>query len=320
MQYDIVSLGPLLVEIIRTELDKPLCKPALFAGPFASGDSPIFIDAAAKMGSTCCFIGVVGNDDFGNCVVERLKADGVDTSQIRIVDHKTTAVTFVAYFNDGSRRFLYHVPDAAAGLLCPDDVKPEAVRNIKWLHITGFSLSGSKSSERAIYRAMGLISDDVRVSFDPNIRPEILSVEEIRKLCGRAIERAELILPSASEATMLTGAKNDDEGCRIWQEMGKIVVQKNGVRGCRIYSSDGIMDVPTFKAEEVDPTGAGDAFSAAFITGLIEGKTLYQTGIFANAVGAFSVLKRGPMEGIPTRKQVEAFLEEGPWELKSSSD
>ena len=50
VQYDIVSLGPLLVEIIRTELDKPLCKPALFAGPFASGDSPIFIDAAAKMG------------------------------------------------------------------------------------------------------------------------------------------------------------------------------------------------------------------------------------------------------------------------------
>ena len=320
MQFDIVSLGPLLVEIIRTELDKPLCKPALFAGPYASGDSPIFIDAAAKMGNSCCFIGVVGNDDFGNCVVEKLESDGVDISQIRVVDSKTTAVTFVAYFKDGSRRFLYHVPDAAAGLLCPDDVKPEAVHNIKWLHVTGFSLSGSRSNEAAINRALDLISDDVRVSFDPNIRPEILSVDEIRKLCGRAVERAELILPSAGEAAMLTGAHDDDEGCRVWQEMGKLVVQKNGERGCRIYSKEGILDVPTFKVEEVDPTGAGDAFSAAFITGLIEGKDLYQTGLFANAVGAFSVLKMGPMEGIPARKQVEEFLEEGPWELKGDSD
>jgi sugar/nucleoside kinase (ribokinase family) len=243
-------------------------------------------------------------------VVDKLKNDGVDVSHIRMVDHKTTAVTFVAYFSDGSRRFLYHVTESAAGLLGPEDIKPETFTDIKWLHVTGFALSGSKSAERAIHKAMDLIKDEVRVSFDPNIRPEILSVDEIRKLCGRAIERAELILPSAAEAQMLTGAPSDDEGCRVWQNQGKLVVQKNGTEGCRIYSEDGVTDVPTFKVDEIDPTGAGDAFCAAFLTGLMEGKSLYETGRFANAVGALSVRKMGPMEGIPTRQEAERFLRE----------
>jgi sugar/nucleoside kinase (ribokinase family) len=317
--YDIVSLGPLLVEIIRTELDKPLCDPAYFSGPYASGDTPIFIDAAARLGKKCCFIGIVGNDDFGRCVVNKLELDGVDIAHIRVVDHKTTAVTFVAYFSDGSRKFLYHVPDAAAGLLSPEDVNPEHLENIKWLHVTGFSLSGSKGCEKAIYKAMECISGDARVSFDPNIRPEILSVDEIRKLCQPAIERADLILPSISEAAMLTGAENDDKGCRVLQKMGKLVVQKNGLKGCLIYSNDGVLEVPTFQVEEIDPTGAGDAFSAAFIIGLIEEKSLYETGLFANAVGALSVRKVGPMEGLPTREEVYTFLKENGIEIPNSN-
>ena len=112
--------------------------------------TPIFIDAAARLGNRCCFIGVAGNDDFGACVVNKLKRDGVDISHIRLVDHKTTAVTFVAYFRDGSRKFLYHVTDSAAGLLAPEDIQPEILTDIKWLHVTGFALSGSASAERAI--------------------------------------------------------------------------------------------------------------------------------------------------------------------------
>jgi tagatose kinase len=306
--FDIISMGPLLVEVMRTERDRPLCDPGFFAGPFASGDTPIFIDAAARLGMKCCFFGVAGNDDFGRCVVGKLKRDGVETSRIRFVDHKTTAVTFVTYASDGSRKFLYHVRDAAAGLLNPEDIDPDCLKSARWFHVTGFSLSGSATTERAFHRALDLLPSGSRVSFDPNIRPEILSVEEIKKLCGRFIERAEIIFPSAGEAAMFTGAKDDDAGCRIWQGMGKTVVQKKGPKGCRVYGDDGVYDVPTFEVVEVDPTGAGDAFCAAFLTGLTEGKPLLETARFANAVGALSVRRMGPMEGIPTRDEVERFL------------
>lgn len=308
MRYDIVTMGAPLVEMMRTELDRPFCEPADLSGPYPSGDTPIFIGAAARLGSRCCFIGVVGDDDFGRCVVNRLRSDGVDVSCIRTAPGRTTAVTFVSYFSDGSRRFIYHCTHAAAGLLGPEDIDPGRFRDIRWLHVTGFALAGSPSAERAVHKALGLISDEVQVSFDPNIRPEIRSVEEIRKLCRPVMDRACLILPSAGEAAMLTGEPDDDRGCRKLQELGKLAVRKNGSAGCTVYGERGRMEVPGFPVTEIDPTGAGDSFAAAFITGLNEGMSLWSTARFANAVGAMSVRRRGPMEGAPWRREVEAFM------------
>ena len=72
MSYDIVTMGPLLCEIMRKELDKPLDRPADFSGPYPSGDTAIMLNAAAKLGARCAMIGVVGDDGFGRCVTDRL--------------------------------------------------------------------------------------------------------------------------------------------------------------------------------------------------------------------------------------------------------
>ena len=109
---------------------------------------------------------------------------------------------------------------------------------------------------------------------------------------------------------MFTGAATDDEGCKQWAAQGKIVVLKNGEEGSRIFYGDTVTDVPSFKVTEVDPTGAGDTFCGAFITALLEGKDIYECGRFANAAGAMSVRKQGPMEGAPSREELEAFLAE----------
>ena len=77
--------------------------------------------------------------------------------------------------------------------------------------------------------------------------------------------------------------------------------------GCSIYQHGQVFEVPGFLVDEVDPTGAGDCFSAAFIAGLEAGWPLEQVGRFANAAGALAVTKLGPMEGAPTRNQVESL-------------
>jgi sugar/nucleoside kinase (ribokinase family) len=107
---------------------------------------------------------------------------------------------------------------------------------------------------------------------------------------------------------MFTGASSDDEGCRIWADQGKVVVLKDGENGSRIFAGDHVIDVPSYSVEEVDPTGAGDTFCGAFLTALTEGKRLEECGRFANAAGAMSVRKQGPMEGAPSRAELEAFL------------
>ncbi len=308
--YDIVTIGPLLCEIMRKELDKPLDQAADFTGPYPSGDTPIMLNAAAKLGADCAMIGVVGDDGFGRCVTSRLKESGVDCSMIRVCPDASTGVAFVSYSSDGSRNFLYHVRDAAPGMLTPDDVETERLKGTKWVHITGFTMSTNQMSAQAVYKLVKELPEETRISFDPNIRPEALSVEEIKKMCGPVIERASVIFPSKSEAVMFTGAATDDQGCRQWASQGKMVILKNGEAGCRIFTKDQVVDVPSFPVEEVDPTGAGDTFCGAFLTALIQGKSIRECGRFANAAGAMSVGKQGPMEGAPSRAELEAFLQE----------
>ncbi len=310
MSYDIVTMGPLLCEIMRKELDKPLDRPADFSGPYPSGDTAIMLNAAAKLGARCAMIGVVGDDGFGRCVTDRLKKSGADCSMVRVHPEASTGVAFVCYYSDGSRSFLYHVHHAAPGMLTADDVDLDKIRDAKWLHVSGFTLSTNQNSADAVYKMVKGASEKTKVCFDPNIRPEALSVEEIKELCHPVLERADVIFPSRGEAMMFTGAATDDEGCRQWALEGKIVVLKNGAAGCRIYAGEEVVQIPGFQVEEVDPTGAGDTFCGAFLTAMIEGKSLTECARFANAAGALSVRKRGPMEGAPSREELEAFLKE----------
>ena len=133
-------------------------------------------------------------------------------------------------------------------------------------------------------------------------------IGQIPKSPASVSQRADVILPSLSEAAMLTGLETDEQGCRLWASQGKTVALKMGPRGCRIYSGDRVIDVPGFAVQEVDPTGAGDSFCAGFTVALLENMSLEDGGRFANAVGALAVTKLGPMEGAPSRQQVNEFL------------
>ncbi len=307
-QPEVISIGSLLVEIMRKGLDQPLNAPADFAGPYPSGDCAIYIDTVARLGHSAGFIGTVGRDDFGQCLLDRFERDHVDASQITILPDETTGVAFVAYFSGGSRRFIYHWRHAAAGRLGPQHVRSEYLERTRWLHLTGCNMAASSSAKEACMKAMQLLPPDACLSFDANLRPELLTIEEIRELVQPVVQRATVILPSLSEAAMLTGLDTDEEGCRLWVAQGKTVVLKMGPRGCRIYSGDRVIDVPGFAVEEVDPTGAGDSFSAGFTVAMLENMPLEEAGRFANAVGALAVTRLGPMEGAPSRHQVVEFL------------
>ena len=317
MSFDIITMGPLVVEIIGKYLNRPFHEPSEFQGPYPSGDTPIFINAAAKLGMKTGLIGSVGDDGFGQCVENRLRENGVDLTYLRKFPDSYTGSTFVTYYEDGSRKFLYHLTGSGSAAFTPDKFDKEYFKGAKWVHYTGFSMEAAPGYREAAYRSLEMLDQGTKVSFDPNIRPEIYTPQEIRKMCEPILERADLILPSGAEAILFTGASTEEEGIRLLSEGGKkIVVQKRGAEGSRFYKGDEIIDVPAFISEEVDPTGAGDTFAAALLTGLAEGKSIYDAGIFANAAGAFAVTKKGPMEGAPSRAQIDAFLASGKRDLR----
>lgn len=305
---DVVCIGTMLVEIMRSGLDQPMDRPGPFVGPFPSGDTCIYTDTVARLGRSAGFIGCVGPDDFGRCLLDRFAADGVDVSQVRILPGQTTGVAFVAYFTGGSRKFVYHWRHAAAGQLGPEHVDPGYLAGVRWLHLTGCTMAASESGRDACYRAVELLPGGATLSFDANVRPELMTVEQLRTMLQPVIARANVLLPSLGEAQMLTGAADDEAGIRQWLAQGKTVVLKMGAQGCRIYQGENVVEAPGFVVDEVDPTGAGDSFCGAFTVAMLEGKSLAEAGRFANAVGALAVGKLGPMEGAPTRAEVEQFL------------
>jgi len=305
----ILSIGEALVEIMRPKPDLPLDSPGPFVGPFPSGAPAIFADCAARLGASSGFIGVVGDDDFGTCLRNRLLADRVDVTYLATDPHRLTGIAFVTYHSDGRRHFLFHMQDAAAGQLGPHYLNQDYVAQAKWLHICGSALAASDTSREACYQAMEWVKEaGGQVSLDPNLRPELLSVDHIRRICQPVLEAADVILPSGEEASMLTGISDPEEAAMALVGEGRIVALKRGARGSIIFTPFERLTAPAFPIEEVDPTGAGDCYDAAFLVGLLEGWPLTQVARFANAVGALATTRLGPMEGAPTREEVEAFM------------
>lgn len=306
MSKMIVSIGEALVEVMRPSVGVPLDREGTFVGPFASGAPAIFAVATARLGSTVRFIGSVGADAFGRLMRDRLLTEKVEVDALRTVPGYSTGVAFVAYAPDGGREFVFHLRHSAAGVMDVEQVSPAYFVNAGWLHVSGSTLALNEGCYEACWRAVELIkAAGGRLSFDPNLRPELMPLEQAGKAFARFIEAADLLVPTAGEAHALAGIADDDRAAQMLLGDGdKILVYKRGSAGCSVFTQRRRLDVPGFEVEEVDPTGAGDCFNAAFLVGLEEYWQLEQVARFACAAGALAVTRQGPMEGAPTRDEV----------------
>ena len=314
MRCRFASLGELVVELFRPGLDQPFDQAGVFAGPYASGAPAIFIDALAKLGCTCSYHATVGADAFGEFLTKRLAADGVDTSGIHRLQGFATGLALTSYFSDGSRGFIYHLRHAAPGQFGPEHLDEKSLADTDFLHISANVLAFSSSARAACYRAIRLVSETGgRVSFDPNIRPEMMSRDEVWELCAPVIRAAYVVLPSGAEARMLTGAQDDDAACRQLADMGiPYVVLKQGQSGSTVFTSGKQFHASAYQVTELDPTGAGDCYDAGFVYGLVQGWEPGRCAQFGNALGAMTVQVRGPMEGFSRLADVLSFMEHTP--------
>jgi sugar/nucleoside kinase (ribokinase family) len=310
-RFDVVTIGEILVEIMRKQKDVPHNVAGEYLGPYPSGAPAIFADSAARLGLNSAIIGVVGEDDFGELLLGRLRKDGVNTEAVKTARGYTTGIAFVMYRSSGERRFLFHLRHSAAGKLRPSDVAREKVGNSRALHIMGSSLSVSASSRKACERAASIALDSgLKITFDPNLRPELIGISKIRKLCLPILRHSEIVMPSKTEAEAITGEKDVVEaGLRLLEEGAKMAVVKMGSQGSvAVLNSREAVWAPAYPVEEIDPTGAGDVFDAAFVYMYLRGESVERCLEFANAAGAIKVTRFGPMEGPSSAEEVSAFM------------
>jgi len=309
---DIIAIGEVLVEIMRPEAGYPLDTPGSFRGPYPSGAPAIFAVAAARLGLDVGFIGAVGEDAFGRMMRTCFKDERVDATQLQSPPTHSTGAAFVAYDQHGDREFVFHIRYAAAGTLSVDKLQESYFEGVKWLHLSGSTLFLNENSREACRRAMAYTqAQNGRISLDPNLRLELMPLHQARLVLKPFIAGADLLFPTAGEVCAIAGQEDEIQAIQALDfKEEAIIVLKKGSQGCSIYHQDR-QDIPGYRVEEIDPTGAGDCFSAAFIAGLEAGWPLVQVGRFANAAGALAVTRMGPMGGSPTKEQVFKLIESG---------
>lgn len=306
---EIVTIGEILVEMMATRVGQTFREPGLFAGPYPSGAPAIFADQAARMGVASALIGCVGEDAFGTLNIERLRASGAEVGGIRQVAGAPTAVAFVTYREDGGRDFVFTLPGSAAAALGPDQLDPALFRGCRFFHVMGSSLFSPRMAE-AVRRGVGLAkAAGARISFDPNIRKELLGLPEVEATIKQVLAKADVVLPSEADLAHFFPGLPEEEAARRLLDTGRaMVLVKRGARGSLYLDVARRIETRAFPVEEVDPTGAGDCFGATFMACLVRGVPLERALLLANAAGALAVGKRGPMEGNSTLAELEAFL------------
>ena len=305
----IVAMGEILVEIMATKIGQSFRQAGTLIGPFASGAPAIFIDQVAKLGSPCAMIGCVGDDDFGKLNIERLRGDGVDVSGIAVLKDATTGSAFVTYREGGDRDFIYNITNSASAQLSVANLRDDLLATCGNFHVMGSSLFSFRIIE-AMKRAIETVkSNGGTVSFDPNIRKEMLRIPEMRDALDFILDYTDVFLPSGHEVTLLASATSERGAIDELLKRGvKEVVVKRGAEGCSFFDVHGETHRPAFKVQELDPTGAGDCFGATYIACRAQGMSVAEALRYACASGARAVSFRGPMEGTATLAELDAFI------------
>lgn len=264
------------------------------------GSGAIFACAAARLGLRVAFVGVVGDDLFGRFMRESLEARGVDIGGVVVREGVPTGVS-VVLARPGDRG-TYTVP-GTIGDLSGAEIDGSLIGNARHVHASAYFLQRSLAPDLPglFHRAR---SAGATTSLDPNWDPDETWDGGLRQL----LPLVDLFLPNGEEATRISGADDADTACEVLAKRSGTVAVKLGVGGGLARRGDEIARVPRIEVAIVDTTGAGDAFDAGFVYGVLHRWPLARTLSLANACGALSCRAIGGVDGQATLDEAMAPL------------
>ena len=307
----ILAMGEVLVDFIVADGATALDSAESFAA--RSGGAPANASvAAARLGLASAFCGVVGDDPFGSRLQSELAAEGVDTSRLRQSGEASTTIAF-AWKDPGGDGHFWLLRGADA-LLSEADVASAGITSLGALVVGSVALS-AQPSRSAIERAVGLAHQaGIPVVFDVNLRPSLWTdLTSARPACEEVARRSRLVKLSLDDASGLYGRDvTPDAAIETVLSLGpSAVVLTDGERGCWFNSSSSVAFVPAFRVQAVEPTGAGDAFTAAIIARSLasDWAPLSSDDVrYAAAAGALATTRPGAWDGLPNRAQLDEFI------------
>ncbi|QLB20768.1 ribokinase [Vespertiliibacter pulmonis] len=261
--------------------------------------------AAARLGANVQFIGAVGDDLIGQEMKRAFTEEGIDTSAITTLSNQNTGLAMIQVSDKGENSIVV----SSGANSC---VSAELIEQLKSaIEQSSILLVQLEIPQQAVEYAINFAkSVDTKVVLNP---------APATKLSSSLLAQIDMITPNETETEILTGIKVYDDqtafqAAQYFHQFGirqvLITLGSNGVYVSDRNSNKQGEIVQGFRVKAVDTTAAGDTFNAGIVTGLLEGKTLEESIIFAHAAAALSVTRIGAQASIPTREEVDCFLAE----------
>lgn len=270
----------------------------------------------AKLGKQSALLTQLGQDAFGDLIVDTLNEVGVDTSFIQRTDEANTGLAFVSLTEDGERDFAFYRKPSADMLMKDVD---GTFTSTDMLHFCSVDLIPSPMKDTHANVIQQMHDAGGTVVFDPNLRfPLWPSKEALKETVLAFLPLAHIVKVSDEELEFLTGSANVDSIQTLFNGYTEVVIYTEGKNGASIYTKDGCIARHTgYKVNVQDTTGAGDAFIGAVIYQLLGHNAVeyikqHADSIltFSNKVGALTTTNKGAIQSLPTLSMMDQLKEE----------
>ena len=302
-QPHVVVLGSMNVDLV-TKVDKlPLQGETVFAETFLTengGKGANQAVAAARLGAKVSMIGRVGSDDFGQQILQNLRAESVNTDKVSKDSETGTGIALITVDAQSQNTI---VVSSGANMNCG---RPE-IGHLESLlgSVDCLVLQNEVPYEVNLQAARLARENKIPVVWDP--APFVTGTQEL-------IKHVDFLTPNQNEAELLANCEITDEKSihnaflKIKESSDAVCLITMGEDGVYFLSVPGIIQIPSFLVDSVDSVAAGDAFTGGFAVALSEGETLRSAARFGCASGALATTKLGAQSAMPFRKEVDQMI------------
>ena len=319
----VIAIGEALIDFIPHEKGRALNDVENFLR--VPGGAPLNVAAAvAKLGGKSQMLTKLGQDGFGDAILNEVKPLGVDVSRISRTNEANTALAFVSLREDGERDFSFYRNPSADMLLSAEEICVEDFNEKDILHFCSVSLIDAPIKE-AHRRAIEIAKEKgCLISFDPNVRlPLWKNPEDCRKVILEFLPLSNIVKISDEELEFITGIKDEKEALDFLLTGDvKVIIYTKGTNGAEFITKERVIFSPSFKVSAQDTTGAGDSFIGSLLYQVTEGEYSLEQLVdlseekvqeiltFSNATAALTVCKKGAIGALPLKEEVLAKISE----------
>ncbi len=328
---DLITMGRSSIDLYSNDVGTPFVEIKSFAA-YVGGSPTNIAVGARRLGLNAAVLTAVGEDPVGDFILKFLKDEGVQTEYVLRKPGTRTSAVVLGIEPPDKFPLVYYRDNCADNQLAIDDVLQTPIKDCRVFEFSGTGLSKEPSRSATLFAAEQAKAAGATVVLDVDFRPNQWHDPRAFGVTVRsALPLVDIVLGTDDECKAVTLADpaqvnvthSQISGARVAGDLAqavqsmqrrgpRVIVVKKGEKGATLYEAGKApVDVPGFPVKVYNVLGAGDAFAAGFIYGLVKGWDHYKSARMGNAGGAIVVTRHGCANFMAYEEEALKFIQEG---------